>query len=185
MRILGKMVKEKEVNKADEPVSDKINPLQKTARNLLFLMIIGASGYFVWQNPQLVDKAKTFFESSAVAPEEENRPVRVSETDLLRQEIDAARLNAIHLPDCILKLCRTVCTVHFAPELFLHRSYPPLSAMSCHLRRPAASSSVFLNMLSSLVDDRPDMFICQEINDLLSFPSAAHQPGLPQNPQLV
>lgn len=85
------MVKEKEVNKADEPVSDKINPLQKTARNLLFFMIIGAAGYFVWQNPQLVDKAKTFFESSAVAPEEENRPARVSETDLLRQEIDGLK----------------------------------------------------------------------------------------------
>ncbi len=85
------MVKEKEVNKADEPVSDKINPLQKTARNLLFLMIIGAAGYFVWQNPQLVDKAKTFFESSAAAPEEENRPVKISETDLLRQEIDGLK----------------------------------------------------------------------------------------------
>lgn len=81
------MVKEKEENKVNLPVSDKIPPMQKTARNLMFLIIAGAACYFVWQNPQLVDKAKSFFESPAVSAEETASQSEVSETDLLRQEI--------------------------------------------------------------------------------------------------
>lgn len=91
MRILGKMAKEKEEIKVEKTVSDKTNALQKTARNLMFLIIAGAAGYFVWQNPQLVDKAKTFFESPAVPAEEANRPVEISETDLLRQEVESLK----------------------------------------------------------------------------------------------
>lgn len=92
MRILGKMANAKEENKVEKMVSDKTNVLQKTARNLMFLIVAGAAGYFIWQNPQLVDKAKTLFESPMVTVEETNKPAEISETDLLREEINSLKI---------------------------------------------------------------------------------------------
>lgn len=93
MRILGKMAKEKTENKVEKPISDKMNPLQKTAKSLMFVIIAGAVGYYIWQNPQLLDKAKTFFESPDVVSKEvdDSAVTEVSETALLRQEVEGLK----------------------------------------------------------------------------------------------
>ena len=46
-------------------------------------------------------------------------------------------------------------------------------------------SPLFLNMIQSLVNNGPDMLICQKIIDLLALPPGFDQPGLFEDPQLM
>lgn len=88
--------------KANEENVVKISEPEKTAgtkngiRGIVYLVILGLAGYGLWQNPQLVDKARDFLENSVAEKpvSQPQSPVSLPQNDELqqiREEIFALR----------------------------------------------------------------------------------------------
>ena len=88
------MVKaQQEVSKTEQaPVKSK--SLKKALKKGAVLAVAAGAVYLVWQNPQWLDKAGSFFESRAVtlnSSENSDYSVKTDETTLLRQEVNYLR----------------------------------------------------------------------------------------------
>lgn len=85
MRILEKMAKAKEEINTEALVSDKKKVSKSALGVAIFSVVVVGAGYFLWQNPQIVDNVKAFFIKEA---SDDGKTNQEKEIISLRQEID-------------------------------------------------------------------------------------------------
>lgn len=82
------MVKAKEEITPAPVATDMVKSLKKALRSGVAIVALVGVGYLAWQNPQWLDKAKSFFESHSTNISDSNDKPSNSETALLRQEVE-------------------------------------------------------------------------------------------------
>lgn len=88
------MVKVQQAVSQAEQKPHKLKSLKKALKSGVAIVVIAGAGYLVWQNPQWIDKAHSFFESR---PKDFNSTVhsdyveKIDDKTRLRQEIDSLK----------------------------------------------------------------------------------------------